>query len=254
MKIGCCASIEQAQKLYEAGYDFIECTVVSLIPEKSDEEFAEVFKQYENSPLPVEAFNVLLPGDLKIVGPEVDQERIKKYMEVALARVKQIGGDTVVFGSGDARTYVNDDFPRGKAEEQIIDFLNISAPIAEALGIMIVIEPLNQGESNIINSVPEAVQFAKKVNHPSVQVLADFYHMDEENEPLENIVTSRTYVKHIHVADTGRLAPGTGKYPYGEFVDCVNRANYKGRISIECDWENFDQEIKQAREYLVSLF
>src|SRR5690625_4778953 len=104
MKFGCRADIERANILFEKGFDFIECTVISLIPEKSDEEFVEVLQQYQKSPLPVEAFNILLPGDLKIVGEEVDKERINKYMQVALSRVKQIGADIVVFGSGGART------------------------------------------------------------------------------------------------------------------------------------------------------
>lgn len=85
-----------------------------------------------------------------------------------------------------------DGFSREKGEEQIVQFLERVANYSDALGITIVIEPLNQKESNIINSVPEAVSIAKKVNRPSIQVLADFYHMDEENEPLEHLASEKT--------------------------------------------------------------
>lgn len=253
MKIGCCANIEQANILYEAGFDFIECPVISLIPEESDEQFRTVLQQYERSPLPVECFNILLSGDLTIVGEEVDKERIRNYLNVAFSRVKQIGADTVVFGSGGARSFPVG-FPREKAKKQIIDFLILAAQYAEPLGIIIVIEPLNQKESNMINSLPEAIQFAEAVNSSSVKVLADFYHMVEEKEPLKNIVSSKNYLKHVHVADTDRLAPGTGNYPYEEFVNCIKQSNYEGRISIECHWNDFENEIFQAYHFLQSVF
>ncbi len=60
----------------------------------------------------------------------------------------------------------------------------------------------------------EAVVLAGKMNRPPIQVLANLYHMMEENEPLENIETARSYLQHVHVADSGRMAPGTGDYPY----------------------------------------
>ncbi|WP_163582115.1 TIM barrel protein [Gracilibacillus saliphilus] len=83
----------------------------------------------------------------------------------------------------------------------------------EPLGITIVIEPLNKKESNIITSVPETVALVEKVNRPSIQVLADLYHMMEENESLENIKTARSYLQYVHVADSGRMVPETGTYP-----------------------------------------
>jgi sugar phosphate isomerase/epimerase len=252
MKLGCCASINRAYEVHKAGFDFIECTVVSLMPE-NDSDFEEILKKVQDSPIPVKACNVLLPGGLKIVGETVDQDAIKEYISTALPRVKQIGADTVVFGSGGART-LPEGFSRVKGEEQILQFLNLAADYAEPLGITIVIEPLNRKESNILNSVPEAVEFAKRVNRKGIQALADFYHMDEENEPLENIVTSKEYVKHIHVADTDRLAPGTGEYPYTEFVDCLKQANYDGRISIECKWHDFENELVPAKQFLKECF
>ncbi|MCR2822660.1 sugar phosphate isomerase/epimerase family protein [Lederbergia panacisoli] len=253
MKFGCCLGIDSAKIAYEAGFDFIECTVVSLIPEKTDREFAKVFKQFQDSPLPVEACNVFLPGDLKIVGETVDHDRIKRYIEIALQRVHQVGAKIIVFGSGRARS-IPDGFSRERAEEQILQFLRLAADYADPPGITIVIEPLNKKESNIINSVLEAEEFAKKVNHKSIQVLADFYHMDEESEPLEDIVKAKEFVKHIHLADTGRFAPGTGHYPYDHFVDCLQRAHYSGRISIECQWKDLNKELANSREFLKETF
>ncbi|MFC5653310.1 sugar phosphate isomerase/epimerase family protein [Paenibacillus solisilvae] len=252
MKFGVCASIDQAGIVKKAGFDFIECTVVSLRPEEGDDAVRVLLDKYHESPIPVEAFNILLPRDLKIVGENVDDDRVKRYLEKALERVKAVGGEMIVFGSGGSRT-LPDGFSRVKGEEQILHFLNIIADFADPLGITIVIEPLNTTESNIINSVPEAVHFARMVNRKSIRVLADFYHMYKENEPLEKIVLYQEWIKHIHVSDS-RYAPGMGDYPYETFVDCVNRGHYDARISIECLWSNFEQETAQSRMYLHRLF
>ncbi|MFB5662807.1 sugar phosphate isomerase/epimerase family protein [Alteribacillus sp. HJP-4] len=249
MEFGCCAGIEKAGDLKQAGFDFMECTVLSLLPEESDEEFSEILIRYQKSNLPVKACNVLLPGDLKVTGENVDWDRLTNYIENAFRRVHQIKAAIVVFGSGVARSYP-EGFSKKTAEQQIINFLKMCAEYAEPLGITVVIEPLNKKESNIINSLHEAADIAKKVNNESVKILADFYHMEEEKESLENIIQFSDYIKHIHVADTGRLAPGTGKYPYSLFMDCIRQAEYTGYISIECKWLDMAQEARSAKKFL----
>jgi sugar phosphate isomerase/epimerase len=253
VKLGVCTSIENAAVVQKAGYDFIEPTVVSLRPEESDRAVADILQQYEESPIPIKAFNVLLPRDLKIIGESIDHDRVTRYLEKALERVKKLGGETIVFGSGGSRT-LPDGFSRERGEEQIVQFLNKLADYTDPMNLTIVIEPLYKKASNIINSVPEAVEVAKKVNRKSILVLADFFHMQEENEPLENIVTYRDLIKHIHISDNG-LSPGRGQYPYLNFVDCVHRANYDGNISIEClTWNDFAIEIVESKKFLERLF
>jgi sugar phosphate isomerase/epimerase len=253
MKFGCCAAIDKAEALYKAGYDFIECTVVSLMPEEGEEVFKNIFKKYKESPIPIEACNILLPSDLKIVGENVNNHRVKNYLSSALERVHRIGADTIVFGSGGARSLPKG-FPKEKGEEQIAAFLSMVTDIAEQQNLTIVIEPLNKKESNVINSVPEAVEWTKRINRKSLRALADFYHMEEENEPLTNVYEHKDFISHIHVADSNRFSPGTGTYPYTEFASYIQKANYDGRISIECNWQNFEEEIGQSLAYLKQQF
>jgi sugar phosphate isomerase/epimerase len=253
MQFGCCCPIESASIAQAAGFDYIECTVVSLLPEATETMFAPILEKYQASPLPVRACNVFLPGDLKVVGPDLDQPRIRQYVQTAMRRVMLIGAKTVVFGSGKARM-VPEDFDRATAEAQIVDFLQLVADEAEQHAITVVIEPLNRRESNILNSVPEGDAMAARVNRPSIRNLADFYHMDEEHEPLSNISACKERLAHIHVADTDRRAPGTGSYPYAEFVAQLRAADYDGMVSIECRWEDFAAEAGPACAYLRRVF
>ena len=78
MRFGCCGSIEQAGIIQAAGFDYLESTVVSLLPEATEAIFAPLLEKYEIAPMPVRACNVFLPGDLKVVGPEVDWPRLER--------------------------------------------------------------------------------------------------------------------------------------------------------------------------------
>ena len=253
MKFGCCCPIENAAIAHDAGFDYIECTVVSLLPEATESIFAPILEKYQASPIPILACNVFLPGDLKVVGPELDQPRIQAYVQTAMRRVMLIGAEVVVFGSGKARM-VPAGFERATAEDQIVDFLRLVADEAEQHDITVVIEPLNRRESNILNSVPEGDAMAARVDRPAIRNLADFYHMEEENEPLRNLVACKERLAHVHVADSGRRAPGTGSYPYAEFVEQLRLAQYDSMVSIECRWEDFATEAGPACAYLRKVF
>lgn len=253
MNFGVCCPIEQAALAHAAGFDYIESTVVSLLPEATETFFAPILETYQNAPLPTRACNVFLPGDLKVVGPEVDLQRIERYVRTAMRRVMLVGAEVVVFGSGKARL-VPDGFPRADAEAQLVDFLQLVADETEEHNLTLAIEPLNRRESNILNSVAEGVALAERVNRPSIRVLADFYHMDEEQEPLDHLVQYQAWLAHIHVADTGRRAPGTGSYPYATFVEKLAAAGYDGLVSIECRWEDFAAEAGPACAFLHRVF
>lgn len=247
--IGLCAPLTQVAAAAGAGFDYLECPLVSLLPEADEATFAPVLATFEAAPLPIRAFNIFLPGELKVVGPTVDWPRVERYVRTALKRARQVGAETVVFGSGTARQ-IPTGFAREAALDQLVRFLQMVAAAAEVNGLIIAIEPLNRKESNVINSVAEAVVLAERVQRPSIRVLADFYHMDEEHEALSEISRWQEWLAHIHVADTGRFAPGTGDYPYADFARELQRAAYRGKVSMECRWQDFDAEAEPAVKFL----
>lgn len=253
MKFGCCASIDNAEAVHKAGFDYLEAGVTSLIPDEDDAAFAPILEQYRASPIPVAAFNLFLPRDLKIVGPVLDEARIERYVSRALARIQAVGATIAVIGSGGSRS-VPDGFSRDEATTQLVHFMQIVADAADQTDVTIAIEPLNRKESNIINSVAEGVAIAQQVKRPSIQVLADFYHMDEDDEPLGTIIDNRDWLAHIHVADSGRLAPGTGSYPYETFVNHLQQIGYQGMVSVECRWGDFAAEAGPSVEFLQRVF
>jgi sugar phosphate isomerase/epimerase len=158
----------------------------------------------------------------------------------------------LVFGSAGARN-VPDSFDRAKAREQILAFDRMSSKIAAQHGVTFVAEPLNRGESNIVNSVAEAMEYVRAVNHPNFQCLVDSYHFWLENEPLENLRAAMPWIRHVHLADKeGRVAPGESrKSDYRPFFKVLKEANYDGLISVEAPaWTSFESDAARVLEFI----
>ena len=69
-----------------------------------------------------------------------------------------------------------------------------------------------------------------------------------DGEALDNVRTHARWIKHIHVADSGRFAPGTGDYPYREFFGMLHSIGYDGLISVECRWQRISPP-KRRRQW-----
>ena len=252
MRFGCCVGLDKMRIVQDAGYDYVELPVGTVKAESPDSEFGPVLEQVHSFELVPEAWNCLLPGDMKLTGPEVDRYRIERYLRTAFERIEELGGEVVVFGSGGARR-VPDGFAVDEAREQIVEFVTLAGQIAGKHGIIIAIEPLNTKESNIINSVAEGLEFVRLADHPFVKVLADLYHIEEASEPIQDVVDAGNDLVHTHTADTGHLYPGSGSYPHTEFFEALRSIGYNDRMSVECIWNDFDAECPKALEFLRKL-
>ena len=239
--------------LSDAGCDFFEFGVGMLCPE-SPKSLFEGFKDIvSNYSLQAECFNSFIPPDLKVTGPDVDKVRLDNYLAAATERAAELSGEIIVFGSGGAR-HVPEGFPRTRAHNQILEFLEAAANYAREHGLVIAIEPLNRAETNVINNIAEAVQFADELGRSEVQVLVDFYHQMLEDEAFDEIVRAGERIAHVHVADTDRLYPGSGRYDYQLFARSLVDAGYNKRVSVECNFRDFDKEVPQSIRFLHKVF
>lgn len=246
---GICTAPENAPQVQAAGWDFVEGNVQQLFQGETDDAHWTAASKITSAPLPVPAANCLVPGHLKVTGPDADLGKLTAYMTNVLRRAGQCGTTTLVFGSGGARN-VPEGFDRAKARDQILAFLNMAAPIAADHGVTIVAEHLNKKECNIINTVAEAMEYVRAVNHPNFQCLVDSWHLWLEEEPLTNLAAAMPWIKHVHLADKeGRVAPGqSGKADYVPFFRVLKQGQYDGRISVEA---KFVPDLSTAKDVLA---
>lgn len=234
MEFGICVPVEDSAVVKAAGYDYVEEVVPRLLQGDIPDEQWTGATRAAAAVLRVPAANALVPGPLKITGPDASMEKLRAYVERITSRAATIGIKTLVFGSGVAR-FVPEGFDRKDARRQILDFLRMAMPFCARHDILMVCEPLNRGECNIINSVAEAMEYVWQLDHPNFQCLVDAYHLWLENEPLEHVRDAMPWIRHVHLADTeGRRPPGmTGKNDYRSLFSEFKRGRYGGTMSVE---------------------
>jgi len=251
MRFGICTGLDNVDLLSESGYDYIELGVrAALMPESAETEFQKIKERIEHASIKPEAFAGFIPRDLRVVGETVDFPRLSRYVETACRRASEIGGEIIVYGSSGSRN-IEDGYPEELALSQITDFLDMAADHAETHGITIVVEPICKREGNIIRTVADGLAMAKRVNRKGIKALADLYHVWQEDEPMQNIVDAADLLTHVHIAEPVKRAyPGNDDFDFTDFFAALQRANYDGRISCECKFDNFKKDIKTALKTL----
>ena len=231
--------------LEQCGYDFIELEGGMLLAEALQEEFNPLIDKFKSSRLKPEVFSSLIPGYIKVVGDQVDPERVRKYINAALDRVKQLDGKIVVLGSADSRM-IPEGFSKEDAWEQIKDLVYLMADKAEEHNLEIAIEPLSMAYSNLINTVDEGLALIKEINRREVKLMADVCHILDDGADLSCLQRVKQWLIHVHIADSDRLCPGEGEWDFREIFSRLESAGYGGRISVECNYTVFEEEAAQA--------
>ncbi|MDR5762447.1 sugar phosphate isomerase/epimerase family protein [Caballeronia sp. LZ035] len=229
---GWCGPWHHASLMQQAGLDYIEAQLVPLNIE-DDASFARAMSLIQDLPLPALAFSYLFPHDFRLVGPDKDESRNRAYFDRAVQLLALAKARIIVLGSGWTRN-IPEGWTKHDAEDDFLRALEWCADALRGCGTTLVIEPLNRKESTLVNSVADAARLVNALNRPEVRALADFYHMDEEAEPLGQVREHGASLAHIHLADTGRLNPGTGTYDYPTFFGHLKAAGYNGLVSSEC--------------------
>ena len=234
MRLGVCVSLEQSSAMKAAGWDYIEESVQGLLQGLTPDESWKGAAAVAASKLPISAANMLVPAVLRITGPTADLAALEKYIATVTLRAAKTGITTLVFGSGGARN-IPEGFNRDAGRRQIVAFAKIAAEHAGRNGVTIVLEPLNRGECNVVNSVAEAMTYVKEVGHPNFRCLVDSYHFWLENEPLSDLEAAMPWIGHVHVADKiGRTGPGiSGQSNYRPFFSTLKKGGYVGNVSVE---------------------
>ena len=259
MKMGVCATnYKDWTTVAKYGYDYIE-QAFFLFANATDEEFEEMKKAQAEAGIPVEACMGYFPGGFTIYAfdPETGkgtdfsdvEARVREHSEKGFARASQLGVKVVVVGSGSARR-VPEGMDRAEAEKQFARVLEICGEVAAKYGADIVIEPLNKKETDIVNTLEDALYIHSLVKSDNVFVLNDFYHSHLEGESLDWIAKAGDLLRHVHICDFERNCPTLEK-DADDLIPCVKAlkaAGYDARISYECGFKpDFETAVKNAK-------
>ena len=248
VKVGVCNRDVAGAEKY--GFDYVEPAAADIAAMSKDQ-FREFSDTVLASPLRCYAFNSFIRRpDLKVVGPEVPTSALRGYLEGCLPRCRRLGASIVVWGSAGSRN-VPEGFSREQARDQIASFLKMAGEVASRSHVIVAIEPLRRQESNILNTGAEALEMVRRVKHPNIRMIIDYFHLREENEDPRIIEIGRREIVHLHFANPhGRVWPHdlVEDDHYAAFFGYVKKAGYSGGISIEGQG-TFEKDGKASSEF-----
>lgn len=130
------------------------------------------------------------------------------------------------------------DIPRYEQHTNIVLALKAAAPLFEASGIQLIVEPLNILKDHMgyyLYSSYEAFGIIEEVGSPAVKILYDIYHQQiTEGNLIPTIRKNFANIGHFHVADVpGRHQPGTGEINYKNVFAEIEALGYEKYVGLE---------------------
>jgi hydroxypyruvate isomerase len=132
---------------------------------------------------------------------------------------------------------VAQNLPFGHQFANVVDALRRAADVCEPSGMVMVVEPLNwrdhPGQFGNTSDVLRAV--VKAVEHPSVKILQDLYHLQvTEGNLIDNMDRSWDDIAYFQLGDNpGRCEPGTGEVNYRNIFRHIHQRGYSGILGME---------------------
>lgn len=105
------------------------------------------------------------------------------------------------------------------------------------LGVKTVFEAINTVDMPgfLIHSGGQMLTLLDELNHPSLFMQYDIYHMHKMGEPVTDFITQQVdKIGHIQFADDpGRGQPGTGNINFERVFNAIDQSGYRGWVGAE---------------------
>ncbi len=220
------------RKAKKWGLDTIEIAVGA----PSDFDAAFVRRELDKAGLACGWICAILGADRDLRGTRTQQQTCLKYLREVIDQAVVLGASKVV---GPAYSAVGraDAVPAAEKKRQwktVVGNLRQIGAYAVKKKVQICVEPLNRFETDFLNTAEQAVQLARDVNSPGVNVMLDTFHMNiEEKDSAAAIRKAGKLLGHVHACGCDRGTPGKDHINWPEIVNALRDVGYDGDLVIE---------------------
>ncbi len=128
--------------------------------------------------------------------------------------------------------------------------------------IKIAIEPADRYETDLIQTVADALRMINELDCDNLGVVLDTGHAHVVGESaVDALATAKDRLFHIHIDDNlglrdQHLVPGQGSFDFSAFLKALEKSGYQGYLGVELGWDdtpNPDSAALQTLRYMKSL-
>ncbi len=218
------------EELKEIGYDGIEI----FINQGDLAHYTRLGKHLADMGMGVTAAATLTPEE-NIVSPDkklrqAGLDRLKWLIDAgAAAHVDIICGP---FHSGFG--HFTRQAPTSDEKQRCAEVLRAAAEHAEGTGVVLTPEAVNRFECYMYNTMADLSTLVTAVDHPNLGAMYDTHHANlEEKSQADAIRLIAPQLKHFHVSENDRGAPGSGQVHWEEVFGTLREIDYQGWVTIE---------------------
>jgi D-psicose/D-tagatose/L-ribulose 3-epimerase len=233
---------QQCEYAARLGYDGLEIAPFTLAdaPETiSTAEAARIRRTVQASGLRVTGLHWLLvkPEGLSLTDPDAAvRARTIGVMARMTALCAELGGTVLVHGSPKQRQIAPGD-THAVALARMHDGLAKVARAAADAGVIYCIEPLSRQETAMLNTVAEAAELVRAIDHPHLRTMIDcsaagLTEADDIPALIDRWLPTGL-IAHFQVNDPNRRAPGQGNMKFAPVLAALRRHGYDGTIAVE---------------------
>jgi 5-keto-L-gluconate epimerase len=222
---------ESIKKAAILGYDGVELALIEK--RQTDVKLIKNLVSKYHMEIPVVSTGQVYAGSgLYFTHPDIVIRN--KAIEVFKGLIEVASEFGAMVNMGRVRGFVADGETVQITEERFKVVVEELLNYAKALGVALILEPINRYESNFINNLDEGVALINKLKINGLKLMPDVFHMNIEDSSIEeNLVKYKDYLSYVHFADSNRLAPGWGHLNFKTIIDALVLAKYDDWVTIE---------------------
>ena len=124
--------------------------------------------------------------------------------------------------------------PTEEEKQRAAEVHRNSSELAAKSNIALGVEFLNRFECYFLNTMADAADYVKRVDHPNCGVLYDTFHANiEEKDPVGCISKHIDAINHVHISENDRGTPGKGHIDWPATFKALRSSGYDRWLVIE---------------------
>jgi len=169
--------------------------------------------------------------DLALFGDTETLRRTLDFMTHLSTVCRDLGGRTLIWGSGRKRGQLSPD----DARDQAVTFFRDLHPRIADHGTCFCLEPLGPGDSDFVNSVRESIAIVEAVGQPNLGVQMDAKALIENQEADEvTFRAAKPHLVHFHANEPGlEILGSSGTVDHAALGGMLKDIGYGGYVAIE---------------------
>ena len=219
------------EAIKKAGYDGVEIPLFEGRPEH----FEKVGKAIKDNGLACTSVTVIPDEEHNPVSPDAKHRQgAAQHLKWAIDCSAALDSDVLCGPFYQPLGVFTGQPPTEEEKQRAAQVHRDASELAAKSNVALGIEFLNRFECYFLNTMADAADYVKRVDHPNCGVLYDTFHANiEEKDPVGCISQHIDAINHVHISENDRGTPGKGHIDWPGTFKALRSSGYDGWMVIE---------------------